>query len=249
VTRWLRLITLVIALLPLALAAGCHGKGDSGDDPTGAKPTSSDLPKLDLRDDTPNLLLTWIDDKGDFHVVQKIADVPDKGKTQVRVVVTTREEGTGKLVYVADLGKKNPDGSYAVSVMTRADWDDKGASRRKERLEALAPPSPSASVAGSASAGPADLRPGKVSAIIYGAKWCKPCHDAKRYLEQRGVKVTMKDVDDDESAQAEMQRKLQRAHLPGASIPVIDIMGQIMVGFSPRALERAIEAAENAKTL
>ena len=167
------------------------------------------------------------------------------------MVITSKEEGTGKLVYVADLGKKNPDGTYPTKVIPRGEWDEKGASRRKARLEALAPP-PSASVAASASAGPATppkVHARKVSAIVYGAEWCKPCHDAASYLKQRGVNVIYKDVDADESAQAEMQKKLERVKMGGASIPVIDVMGQLLVGFSPRALDKAIEVAENQKTL
>jgi len=254
--RWFLLLLFV---LPLLVAAACKDKQSppSGEDPTGAKPTSTELPPLEVKDDTPNLLLTWIDDKGDFHVVQKVQDVPEPGRGEVRVVSTTREEGTGKLVYVADLTKKSPDGTYPVKVMARSEWDEKGASRRKARLEALAPP-PSASAAPSAlasgSAGPAPTAPpkvpaNKVVAIIYGAEWCKPCHDAAAYLKQRGVTVIEKDVDADDAAQAEMQKKLERVKMPGASIPVIDVMGQILVGFSPRALEKAVETARNAKTL
>ena len=230
----------------------------SSEDPTGAKPTSQELPPLEVKDDTPKLLLTWIDEKGDFHVVEKVAEVPEAGRAAVRVVSTTREEGSGKLVYVADLSKKNPDGTYPVKVIPRSDWDEKGASRRKARLEALAPPPsatapPSAVASGSAAPGPAPTVPkftgNKVVAIVYGAEWCKPCHDAAAYLKQRGVTVVEKDVDADESAQAEMQKKLERVKMPGASIPVIDVMGQILVGYSPRALERAVETAKNAKTL
>lgn len=254
---WRAVILLLVCALPLLLAGACKQKSDapSGEDPTGAKPTSNELPPLALKDDTPNLLLTWIDDKGDFHVVQKIADVPEPGRGEVRVVETTREEGTGKLVYVADLSKKNPDGTYPVKVIPRTEWDEKGASRRKARLEALAPPpsaSAPASASGSAGPGPAPapkVAANKVVAIVYGAEWCKPCHDAAAYLKQRGVTVVEKDVDADEAAQAEMQKKLERVKMQGASIPVIDVMGQILVGFSPRALERAVETARNAKTL
>jgi glutaredoxin len=249
------LLLLLCCVVPLILAGACREKPDapSGDDPTGAKPTTGELPPLWVKEDTANLLLTWIDEKGDFHVVQKVSDVPEAGRGAVRVVSTTREEGTGKLVYVADLRKKSPDGTFPVKVMPRSQWDEMGASRRKARLEALAPP-PSASVAASGSAPPApgsppDVTGSKVVAIIYGAEWCKPCHDAAAYLKQRGVTVVEKDVDSDDAAQAEMQKKLERARLPGASIPVIDVMGQILVGFSPRALERAVETARNAKTL
>ncbi|MES1184601.1 MAG: glutaredoxin domain-containing protein, partial [Myxococcales bacterium] len=81
------------------------------------------------------------------------------------------------------------------------------------------------------------------------ADWCKPCHDAERYLKQRGATVIKKNIDDNEVAAEEMQKKLARAGRSGASIPVIDIMGQIQVGFSPAALEEALATARNAKGL
>jgi hypothetical protein len=46
-----------------------------------------------------------------------------------------------------------------------------------------------------------------------------------------------------------MRQKLARAGRSGSSIPVIDLMGQIMVGFSPMAIDQAIEAARSAKPL
>jgi glutaredoxin len=250
----IRPLLILCALLLVMVSSGCScGKDrEGGDDRTGAAPSRSELPPLELRDDTPNLLLTWIDEAGDFHVVQKIADVPETGRADVRVVVTTKEEGTGSHVYVADLRKKNPEGSYPVRSTTRAAWDEKGASKRKARLEALVPPAPSAPGSGSAPA-PSEQPPakldGKIVAIIYGADWCKPCHDAARYLKQRGVTVIEKDVEKSDLVQQEMQTKLKRAGLGGASIPVIDVMGQMLVGFSPRALDRAVEAARNSKPL
>ena len=88
-----------------------------------------------------------------------------------------------------------------------------------------------------------------VVAIVYGADWCKPCHDAERYLKQRGATVVKKDIEENEVAADEMRKKLERVGRSGASIPVIDIMGQIQVGFSPAALERALESARGAKGL
>ena len=242
-----RALATLLALL-LAVACSCGKEEGNGADPTGAAPSANELPPLELKDDTANLLLTWIDESGDFHVVQKPSDVPEKARKEVRVVVTTREEGTGALVYVADLTRKGPDGTYAVSTITRAAWDDKGASKRKARLEALAPPPPSASVTPPSAQSAAKVD-GKIVAIIYGAEWCKPCHDAAAYLKKRGVTVVEKDIEDSDIAHQEMQNKLKRAGMGGASIPVIDVMGQMLVGFSPRALERAIETARSARPL
>lgn len=242
----------VATLFTVAAAPGCKGHGDaSGTKPASAAPKASALPALSVKADTPNLLLTWIDDKGDFHVVQKPTDVPPEGRKSVRVVESDKEAGTGDLVYVANLDETAPDGSYRLQTMTRAQWDELGASRRKARLEALAPsaaPPPSASTAsGSEQNGPA--APGKLVAIIYGANWCRPCHAAADYLQAHGVTVIHKDIEASEAAQAEMSQKLARAGRSGSSIPVIDIMGQILVGYSPAALDQAIRTAQAAKAL
>ena len=247
---WSLRVLLLIITLALG-AAGCRCEASTGDkpDPTGAKPVSGQLPPLELRDDTENLLLTWIDAKGDFHVSQKIDAIPEAAREAVRVVITTKVEGTGKLVYVADLRKKKPNGSYAVSTLSRAQWDEKGAAKRKARMEALAPPPPSASGAPQPPDPGIDPAADGVVVIVYGAEWCKPCHDAKRHLERRGVKVIYKDVEENEIYAREMRAKLARANQRTASIPIIDVMGQILVGFEPRALDRAVEAAKNSKTL
>jgi len=252
VSRPARVFALLAVGLCSALAPGCRKEQPASDEKASAAPKSNELPPLEVREDTPNLLLTWIDDKGDFHVVQKVAEVPKEAREQVRVVVTTKEEGTGKLVYVANLNEVTPSGAYRVKTMARAAWDELGASRRKARLEALAPsatpsgaPAPSVEVPKD----PSRAAASGVVAIIYGADWCKPCHDAARYLRQRGVTVIDKDIEASEVAANEMRQKLARAGRGGASIPVIDVMGQILIGFSPPALDRAVEAAKRAKPL
>ena len=243
-------------VLGLGLAlGGCRKQSaPAPTDDTGATPQASELPPLEIKNDTPNLLLTWIDDKGDFHVVQKPDDVPKEGRDNVRVVVTTREDGTGKLVYVSNLNEVTPTGAFRVKTMTRAAWDELGAGKRKARLEALAPsavPAAADSAAPDSSGAPAAKKAlaSGISATIYGASWCKPCHDTERYLKQRGVTVVDKDIDENPVAAAEMRQKLERAGRSGSSIPVIDLMGQILIGFSPMALDQAIEAARSAKPL
>ena len=239
-----------VVLVALATAFGCKRHDASDTKPVSAAPKASALPDLSVKADTPNLLLTWIDDKGDFHVVQKPADVPVEGRKSVRVVQADKEAGTGDLVYVANLDETTPDGSYRLKTMSRAQWDELGASRRKARLEALAP-SAAAPAASAATSGPGRhaAPASKLVAIIYGANWCKPCHAAADYLEAHGVTVIHKDIEASEAAQAEMNQKLAKAGRGGASIPVIDIMGQILIGYSPAALDQAIKSAQEAKAL
>jgi glutaredoxin len=245
--------------LGLGLSACRKQAAPAPTDDTGATPQPSELPPLEIKNDTPNLLLTWIDEQGDFHVVQKPEEVPKEGRGNVRVVVTTREDGTGKLVYVSNLDEVTPSGAYRVKTMTRAAWDELGAGKRKARLEALAPSavpaasdsaaSPDTANPNNAAGAPKKALAGGIVATIYGASWCKPCHDTARYLKQRGVTVVDKDIDENPVAAAEMRQKLERAGRSGSSIPVIDLMGQILIGFSPMALDQAIEAARSAKPL
>jgi len=247
----LRAAFLLTALLGLGAPSGCHRHDDDETD-DGTQPVSNELAPLVLADDTANLLLTWVDEKGDFHVTQKPADVPEKARNQVRAVVAGKEEGTGRLVYVADLTHKAADGRYTVKTMTRAQWDEIGASRRAARIEAFAPkaaPPPSAS-AGPTGADAGRIQAGELTAVVYGADWCKPCHQAERYLKTLGVRVIVKDIDHDEGAQAEMVQKLRRAGLPTrGSIPVIDIAGQVLVGFSAADLRRAVDTARKSDML
>lgn len=253
-----RLRSLVSVVLLMLLGAGVGCKKPSSDKPGDATttPRATELPQLEVKADSPNLLLTWIDDKGDFHVVQKPADVPVEGRGKVRLVVTNREEGTGALVYVTNLDETTATGAYRLKTMPRAEWEELGASKRKARLEALAPsalPSGTAAPSGAPTEGKPATGPGATAtglvAVIYGADWCKPCHDAERYLKQRGATVVKKNIEQNEVAAEEMRKKLERAGRGGASIPVIDIMGQILVGFSPAALEQALATAHKAKGL
>lgn len=213
-----------------------------------ANPTPNPSPApFELRDDTADLLLTWLDDQGDFHVVQTIAEVPEAGRAQVRVVITTRDEGTGQTVFVADLRNKDAQGRYPVVGMERAKWNELGAEKRKVRMESLAPKAAS-SAEPAATGVEAVAANGKVRAVIYGASWCKPCHDAEALLKKLGVDVVKKDIEESRAAQAEMQDKLAKAGRGGASIPVIEVAGQLFVGYSPGQLTAAVERARGGKT-
>jgi glutaredoxin len=235
----------------LGAAGACHRGGTKGAGPSASSSSEvATLPPLVLKDDTANVLLTWVDEHGDFHVVEHVADVPEAGRQAVRVVVADRSDGTGESIYVADLRAKGPDSAYPVKAMARAEWDELGASKRKARLEALAPraaPPPESSAApGSGAGGIADpTAHANVSAIVYGASWCNPCHQAQALLESLGVKVTKKDIEESDGAQREMQEKLRRIHRQGGSIPVIDVMGQIFVGYSEGALRAAVAKARS----
>jgi glutaredoxin len=238
----------MLAIVALALGSACKRRPTdelsqaAAEDEKVEKP----LPPLALTDDTPDLLLTWIDSRGDAHVANKPADVAAEGRERVRVVVTTREDGTRSLFYVANLASKNPDGTYPVSTVPRREWDALIAGRRQAFAtpaasadEGLAPP-------------PGAKNPGghpSFTVIVYGASWCGACHEAVAYMKRRKIPVIEKDIEQDPAAQSEMQAKLARAGVHGGSIPVIDVKGKILIGFEPNALEAAVRGANAAVTL
>jgi glutaredoxin len=240
--RWRPAIAAFVACA-LVLAA-CGEKKDDGTTPAGAP----SLPALTIREDTPNLLLTWIDDRGDTHSALHPSEVPQEGKPLVRVVVADREEGTRDPLYVVDLTKASGDGSFAARAMSRREWESVLEKRREAYLGKLGPKTAAPPV-GSAGSSPSPSPPqtavpaNGLVVVIYGAEWCKPCHQAADYLKSKGIQVISKDVEQSREAAREMQEKLEKSGRRGGSIPVIDVRGQILVGYSRGELDRAIAKA------
>ncbi len=245
------LVWLVCLAFVTSTSAGCHRKAKADEVTADEKPPSA----LVVKDDSAGLLLTWIDDHGDFHVEQKVTDVPLAGRDAVRVVDPAREEGThGDKIFVADLRNKTPDGTYPLHVTTRADFEALAEKRREALGPTLATAEEGGAVVprGAASAQldqqhpttPHDPTPaGRPTVIIYGASWCGACHQAAAYLRQKGVAFVEKDIEEDPVAAREMKDKLAKNGLPRGSIPVIDVRGKVMVGFSPESMDEALGKA------
>lgn len=72
--------------------------------------------------------------------------------------------------------------------------------------------------------------------IIYGAEWCAFCHTAMHYLDSKGVTgYKYIDVDQEPAKGIEaVQKSGQRG------IPVLDIGGDIIVGFDRPRIDAAL---------
>jgi glutaredoxin len=212
-------------------------------------------PPLVVRDDTPNLLFTWIDERGDYHVEQAASDVPAAGavRESVRIVDPTRDEGShDDSVFIANLSSKQADGAYPLRTTTLREFEKIAEDRRRSvrgNPVGLADHANSAKGVGGGSAerGLQERPPGEVGqqgaavmVIIYGASWCGPCHDAERFFKKRGIPYVMKDVEQDPNAAAEMRRKLSASGRSAGSIPVLDVGGKVLVGFSESSLMDAL---------
>lgn len=239
-----RCLAVLVTAALLSPVAGCkpRPRDELGQDNT---PQPKTLPPLTLTDDTPDLMLTWVNARGDANTVGKPADVPTEGRDQVRVVITTKEDGARDLFYVTNLTVKNPGGSYPVTTMPRAEWDAMISKRRQAFAAPSAAPTeePAADAPPSGAQSPAAKSAAAFTVIVYGAAWCGACHQAVAYLKSRKVPVIEKDIEQDANADSEMRAKLARAGAHGGSIPVIDVKGRILIGFEPHQLDAAVRGA------
>lgn len=72
---------------------------------------------------------------------------------------------------------------------------------------------------------------------VYSATWCAFCHAVKEYLNSKNVAFVDKDVENDpEAAIAAVTKSGQRG------IPVVDIDGEIVVGFDRPKIDSALKA-------
>jgi len=78
----------------------------------------------------------------------------------------------------------------------------------------------------------------KEQVTIYSATWCAYCYAVKEYLDKKGVKYVVKDVEKDPLAGSEAIAKSGQR-----SIPVIDINGSIIVGFDRMTIDKTLEEA------
>lgn len=73
--------------------------------------------------------------------------------------------------------------------------------------------------------------------IIYSTPTCVYCKLAKEYFSKNGVSYTELNVAEDDKAREDMVQKSGQM-----GVPVIDIGGEIFVGFNQREIERAIKS-------
>ncbi len=74
-----------------------------------------------------------------------------------------------------------------------------------------------------------------MSVTVYSTPTCPFCHKAKDYLKEKGVAFTDIDVSTDQEKADEMVK------LSGQmGVPVLDINGEIIVGFDQNAIDAAL---------
>jgi glutaredoxin-like YruB-family protein len=70
---------------------------------------------------------------------------------------------------------------------------------------------------------------------MYTTSWCVYCKAAKEFFKANNIEVQEIDVENDQKAQEEMIHKSGQL-----GVPVIDVDGQIFVGFDKRGLSKIL---------
>jgi glutaredoxin len=87
-------------------------------------------------------------------------------------------------------------------------------------------------------AGPAS---GSSGVVIYTTAWCGFCKKAKAFLKQHKVAFVERDVEKDAGANEELAQKAARAGVRPGGVPVIDVRGELVIGFDQARLERLLK--------
>ncbi len=72
---------------------------------------------------------------------------------------------------------------------------------------------------------------------VYSASWCAFCHAAMEYLDKINVKYEVKDIESDRAIAEEAVKKSGQM-----GIPVIDINGDVIVGFDRPKIDASLKA-------
>jgi len=215
-TRTLR--TLATAILALG-AVGCHRAKAPAPVDGGARAAADLPPALAINDSRKDLIFSWQDDQGTFHDTSKASQVPEAFRKHVLVrdlSRTPKELHADEYMYVANLTQKDDDGGYAYAVVSRYHF-------RLPEVEA------------EADGGFTDAQ-----IIVYGTSWCGACAEARRYFTAHHLTFVDKDIEKDPQAAAELARKAKRAGFVPNGVPVIDVRGHLLEGFSPAAVQAAL---------
>ncbi|MBI5546066.1 MAG: hypothetical protein HY901_19415 [Deltaproteobacteria bacterium] len=208
----------IIAAAALALSlVSCRRAGA----PDAGEPAAP--PKIFLSKDRTDLLFTYVDEEGRLQDVDSADQVPEVRRKSVLVRDLSKnadELKADQYVFVADLTREE-DGAWPCTAVSRYAIDR--------------------SIRAGDFAATDDADDGGQRIVLYGTSWCGACSQARQWFKARGLPFADKDIEKDPRAAAEMQRKMKRAGLPMGGVPVIDVMGELILGFDERRIAALVK--------
>ncbi len=203
-----------------------------------ARPTSA--PAGEALEDAPILpaeptdaVLTFAGERGQFKDTNKPAEVPEDARGLVRVTLLSGPEPPPGRVWAANLRTPEPGGGWRLSTVERGLFEElalgQGRSSQVQNLPELPPglePPPAA--------------PAEAEVVVYKTDWCGVCKQLTAYLDRKGVKYVAKDIEKDAAAASELRAKAEKKGVKTGSVPVVDVRGELMVGFDRARLEKLL---------
>ncbi len=166
---------------------------------------------------------------GEFQTVASMDKIPLGARGWVRVQDPQVRNVGSRFVYVADLRKANDKGVFPYQVLTRQQF------LKGRALPGDGQDQGQGQGTGMGNMGATVAAVGKV--VLYSRPGCGACDRVRAYLKQRGVQFEEKNIRADAEAAKELKAKAVRKGFPTGVVPVIDVNGDIVVGFDVRKLE------------
>ncbi len=209
--------------LVLLWAVACHRGGDaSKPSAEGAGPEAA---RIEVRGDRKDLVFSYLDPQGRYHDAMNIDEVPADARAQVLVRDLSKspdELHSAEFLYLADLRQPDASGRYTCGAVSRFSFDRKGAREAAGQTAAAA------------------VERGEQLVTVYSTTWCGVCKQAKKWLKARGIPFVERDVEKDPGAADELSSKAAQAGVRPGGVPVIDVAGELMMGFDQAALEQLL---------
>lgn len=217
----------------LAAAVGCEPERPPAPDPVSADKPSGEAEAAEseafFEPGAAPAVLTYAGDRGVFADTSKVDAVPEAARGLVRVALLDGARPPAGTVWVTNLTTPESDGRYKLRTVPRDMFEEyalgEGRSSEVALPEGLSAPENVAKTEG---------------VIVYKTAWCGVCKKVEAYLGRKGVEYEAKDIEKDRAAAAELSAKAKEQGVKTGSVPVIDVGGQLIVGFDRARLEKLL---------
>ncbi|MBX7080590.1 MAG: glutaredoxin family protein [Nannocystaceae bacterium] len=218
----------ILSLALLACAPETPPKPDAPARPQGAPAATAEASARW----TPEVaaVLSFAGDRGAFADAKAPDAIPEASRGMVRVSLLDGPAPPPGTVWVGNFRNREADGAVALSTVPRDAFEElalgQGLSSAVELPPGLQPPEHVATQHG--------------DVIVYKTSWCGVCKKLESYLQRKGVAYVAKDIEADREAAAELQAKAQAKGVRTGSVPIVDVRGELLVGFDRARLEQLL---------
>lgn len=219
-----RILCVVLIGLHGSVGAGCSSSAGRDKQSEAIEPGSEEAPAhppFRVDGDLSGLFIQWFDEEG-THSAESRDQVPEERRGRVRIDslrVAPGDRLDPGQVYVADVrDEPGAESGYSVQVVPRSMYE----SWVQQAVQAGRP---------------------AATVTLYGTSWCPACRGAANYFGELGVPFEQKDVEKDPAAAQALAALRREAGINGNGVPVIDIGGTVVSGFSKPQIEQALKNA------